>query len=167
MSADWDPRSRFPAAPLETPWIHVKRGAIGSGVFAKVRIPAGQPILRFEGQEISFEEAVARGDWEGHTLQVGKGRYIDPEPPGVYANHSCDPNSGLKNGGLVALRDILPGEEVVWDYSTSMAEDFFELDCQCGAAACRGRIRDFKHLPDDVRARYLRLGVVPDFVRSA
>lgn len=166
MSADWDPRVRFANAKLETESVRVGPGVSGLGVFAKRPILEGETILTFHGQEISFEEAVARGPWEGHTLQVGPTSYLDLEPPGVYANHSCNPNSGIQDNRLVALRAIRAGEEIVWDYSTSMAEDWFEMDCHCGAPNCRHRIRDFRHLPPDVQEFYLSRGMVQWFIRS-
>jgi len=45
-----------------------------------------------------------------------------------------------------------------------MAEDYWEMDCRCGAKNCRGKIRDFKYLPRDLQERYINLGIVPDFV---
>ena len=44
-----------------------------------------------------------------------------------------------------------------------MDEDDFEFDCRCGAPGCRGRMRDFKHLPPAVKRRYASLGVVPAY----
>jgi hypothetical protein len=103
-----------------------------------------------------------------HYVQIGPDRYLGPSGGADdYVNHSCDPNSGLKIRGttvdLVAIRNIEPGEEITWDYSTTMDEDDWEMDCRCGAASCRKRIRDFKQLPVPVRERYIRLGIVPQY----
>lgn len=166
-STGWDPRVRYAGRSLDTALVRVAPGVSGLGVVAKAPIRAGQVILTFHGPTIGFEEAVARGPWEGHTLQVGPATYMDLEPPGVYANHSCEPNSGIwQDTSLVALRDIAAGEEIVWDYSTSMAEDWFEMDCHCGAPNCRGRIRDFRHLPKALQESYLARGVVQSFIRA-
>jgi len=44
-----------------------------------------------------------------------------------FFNHSCDPNAGLQIDGqkvwLVAIKNITQGEEITWDYSTTMDED--------------------------------------------
>jgi hypothetical protein len=56
-------------------------------------------------------------------------------------NHSCDPNVGLTGQiGLIAMRDIEPGEEVCLDYAMCDGSAYDEFDCQCGSLNCRGRI---------------------------
>jgi len=64
-----------------------------------------------------------------------------------YMNHSCDPTCWFVDGGedytgvMVATRDILPGEEITYDYCTSEDCDLtpdFEVHGQ--SANCRGRV---------------------------
>jgi len=85
-----------------------------------------------------------------------------------FFNHPCNPNSGLKiqNGKaiLVAIKNIKSGEEITWDYSTTMNEDDWEMDCVCGSKNCRGRIRDFKYLPENVQQKYINLRIVPKYI---
>ena len=74
--------------------------------------------------------------------------------------------NGIKEFHLVAepvIREIAPGEQILFDYSTTMDEDNFEFECLCGSPKCRGRIRDFKHLPMVLRRRYNELGIVPRY----
>lgn len=63
----------------------------------------------------------------------------------------------------MAIKDIEKGEEITWDYSTTMDEDIWEMDCNCGSKKCRKRIRDFKYLPKEIKERYVKLGIVPDY----
>ncbi len=75
-----------------------------------------------------------------------------------FMNHSCSPTTISQNEinqsdgaeyDTVAVRDILPGEEITCDY------DLFEWDCEdkgimnclCGAPDCRKNVRGFRHLP--------------------
>lgn len=85
-----------------------------------------------------------------------------------YVNHSCDPNSGLVinniNVILIAIRNIKKLEEITWDYSTTIDEDEWEMDCNCRSNICRGRIGDFKYLPEDIQRRYIKLGIVPNYI---
>ena len=128
---------------------------------------SGQPILRFTGPRIGLAQAVAKGDTSGNPLQVGLAEYIDLEPPGVFINHSCDPNAGVADDAVVvALRPIAAGEEVRFDYSTSMWEGLWTMPCRCGAAGCRGVVTDFPLLAVELRTRYLSLGVVQRFIVS-
>jgi hypothetical protein len=102
---------------------------------------------------------------QGNTVQIGPRHYIDVEPPGLYTNHSCQPNTGVKNDTvLVALRDISADEELRFDYSTTMSEREWTMQCRCGSAQCRGVIEDFHLIPERVKQRYLALGIVQRFI---
>ncbi len=85
-----------------------------------------------------------------------------------FVNHSCNPNAGLKienrKATLVSIKNIKTGQEITWDYSTTMDEDDWEIDCTCGSKNCRKRITDFKYLPKEVRRKYVRIGVVPQYI---
>ena len=60
---------------------------------------------------------------------------------GEFFNHSCSPNSGfLTTIHLVAMRDIMPGEEVTFDYAMCMTNDFGNMKCDCRSPNCRGYI---------------------------
>jgi uncharacterized protein len=147
-------------------------GNLGLSLFAGQQILKDEVILTFEGKIIGFGEAVAKGDYQCWPLQFDHDKYIDLEMPGCLANHSCEPNAGIRDVGnapritLVALRDISSGEEIRYDYSTTMDEDFFTMPCRCGSTACRGVVEDFKRLPNHVRKRYLESGLVMKFIAA-
>ena len=63
-------------------------------------------------------------------------------------NHSCAPNAGFLTGEpvLFALRDIAAGEEIGWDYSTSISEPGWSLACRCASPDCRGVVRPWGEL---------------------
>ena len=42
--------------------------------------------------------------------------------------------------GVFALKDILPGEEICYDYNFSLFNTDQGQECKCGAKACRGVI---------------------------
>jgi hypothetical protein len=83
-------------------------------------------------------------------------------------NHSCNPNLGLwQTGGetyLLSLRDIGTDEELSFDYSTSMVDEPWSMECMCGDALCRGTIANFLDMPDAVQQRYAERGVLPEHV---
>lgn len=143
--------------------VYIGKSPFGVGVFAKVLIEPRETIIFLNGALIGFEET-QRPQGE-YAVQIGPDEYVDPIRPGRYLNHCCEPNAGFIEGiKLIALDYIQPGEEVVFDYSTTMLERSWELDCLCGAAKCRGRIQDFDHLPASLQRRYLDLGIVQDFI---
>ena len=142
----------------------VKQGLSGRGVFAVEPLPAQSVLLHFTGPLLRYDQTTP----QTLALQIGPDLYLGASG-GLddCVNHSCSPNAGLRIAGLnvelIALRDIAAGEEVCFDYSTTMDEDDFEMACQCGSSCCRELIRDFKHLPIELKQRYVSWGVVPDY----
>ncbi len=172
-----------PAAPLtqarqqislgESP-LEVRPTRFGKGVFARREFVPGAHILQFRGRIYTRAEYLSKvNPVKCHYMQIGDNAFLGPTTtPDNFVNHCCEPNTGLviENGKawLVAIKNIKPEDEITFDYSTSMAEDHWEMDCACGAPSCRGRVRDFKHLQAPLQQHYIALGIVPDFViRSA
>jgi uncharacterized protein len=137
----------------------------GLGVFANRDIQAGEKILTFGGPLIDFAETKRRGPWECMPLQIGLDQYYDTRPPGIFVNHSCSPNAGIGNDrDLFALRAIRRGEEIYFDYSTTMEEQSFTMRCGCGSLECRRVIGDFSALPATAQADYIARGIVMSFI---
>lgn len=145
--------------------VYVQKSTIGQGLFAGRNFAQGEPLFRFTGPRIGLADAIAKGASEGNVLQIGPTTYIDLQPPSVFANHSCDPNAGIRDAiEAFALEDIYQGDEIRFDYSTTMSERRWTMLCKCGTTSCRGIVRDFHELPSDVRSRYLKLGIVQPFI---
>jgi len=145
------------AAP---PPVVVRRSKIqGRGVYAARDIAEGERIIEYGGTLITAEEADVGCDDEGmrrhHTFlfAVNDDWVVDGSRNGNEArfiNHSCDPNCESvivrKHVYIHALRDILEGEELVYDYwyvvddAYSLAELQRIYPCRCKAASCRGTL---------------------------
>ncbi len=137
----------------------------GQGVFAGTHIQPGEQILQFTGCKIDIRAALAKGERSGDPLQISDDLYLDLDPPGVFLNHSCDPNSGIMDETcLVALRLIRPGEEIQFDYSTTMSDGMWTMPCDCRSELCRGAIEDFQRMPNHIQQKYLKRGVVQRFI---
>ena len=99
-----------------------------------------------------------------NPLQIGKALYLELETPYLYFNHSCNPNSGIRGEAtLYAIKNINKGEEITFDYSTTMDESF---RCKCGAKICRKIIVDFLALPQRTQQYYARKKALPRFILS-
>lgn len=145
--------------------IYVADCEFGRGVFAARAIRKGETIVHYRGPRFDRDDPIHHTEQAAMLLQTGIRTYIQPGSPSVYVNHSCAPNAGLMgNRRLVAIRDILPGEQVTFDYSTSMDDGMWSLECRCGHPECRGLIEDFRHLPRRLQQHYLELGVVQGFI---
>jgi len=139
----------------------------GRGVFATEKIAAGSLIMKYAGPLLKYEQTSPAT----LALQIGPDLYVgESGQADDFVNHSCEPNAGMLIDGvdvrLIAIREIPPGQQITFDYSTTMDEDDFEFDCLCGSQNCRRRIRDFKHLPAKLRRHYADLGVVPGYNRK-
>lgn len=131
-------------------------GIHGKGVYAVRPIQAGERVLEYKGEIITWEEALDRHPHDpeqpNHTFyfHLDDGHVIDGKYEGNSAkwiNHSCEPNLEAEQVGnrvfLDALRDIAPGEELFFDYGLVIdarmtAKLKKEYACWCGAASCRG-----------------------------
>ena len=143
-----------------TPDYAVRNSAIhGRGVFARRKIRAGTLVLEYLGQRIAYDqacdEAAARESMTGtesnHTFlfSLEDGRVIDGGRDGNDArwiNHCCEPNcEAREEGGRIfihALRDILRGEELNYDYGLVLDERYTPAlkrahECRCGTPSCR------------------------------
>ena len=142
--------------------VTIAHSHFGKGLFAMRPFIIGEVIILFEGPVISLTK-VMKTETPYNTLQIAKGMYINLQAPGVYGNHSCEPNAGLKDLALIAIKPIKMGEEIFYDYSTTI-DDQEEMECGCGHPTCRHIISDFRRIPKKTRAYYLSLDVVLPFI---
>ena len=158
----------YPANPFAVGETH-----LGKAVFATHGFSEGETIIRFSGRRVAA--ARVPGDISGASdryVQVAEDEYLGPSGRiDDLINHSCNPNTGLrftdKGVFLVALRDIAEGEEIAWDYSTTLKESGWAMHCLCGSAGCRGTIADFATLPADRQHWYLERDVVAPHLIAA
>ena len=122
---------------------------LGRACVAIKKILKGEIICKMAGPNISLKEFSEKYDINGCTpLQIGEDIFIDLIEPYVCFNHSCDPNAGLRNNAvLFALKDIKVGEEIFYDYSTSVDDVWWTMECKCRTKKCRKLIGDFQSVP--------------------
>lgn len=131
-------------------------GVHGKGVYAIAAIAAGERIIEYKGERISWETALDRHPHDpndpNHTFyfSLEDGDVLDAKYGGNrsrWINHACEPNcEAREEDGRVfihALRDIQPGEELFYDYGlvidgrqTKKLKK--EFACYCGSPNCRG-----------------------------
>lgn len=158
---------RTPANPFAVGQSH-----LGKAVFAADGFAAGDTVIRFSGPRVAADRLPR--DLHGAAdrfVQVAPAEYLGPSGRvDDLINHSCRPNTGLsfRPDGifLVALRAIAPGEEVSWDYSTSVGEPDWRMPCACGSAECRGVIGAFASLSEEQRRWYLDHDLVAPHLRE-
>jgi hypothetical protein len=143
---------------------------LGKAVFANKNFKKDEEIIEFRGKLLkrrNLPKLVKPED--DRYIQVGKDEYLGPSKSyDDFFNHSCNPNSGIKiikrKVVLITIKNIKRGKEITWDYSTTMDEDEWEMDCLCNEKNCRKRIKDFKYLPKKIKQKYIKLKIVPKYV---
>ena len=74
---------------------------------------------------------------------------------GDYVNHSCNPNAGFASAiHLVAMNEIMAGEEVTFDYAMCMTNQFGDMECSCSSPMCRGLITGDDWMIESLQKRY-------------
>ncbi|HLC78703.1 MAG TPA: SET domain-containing protein-lysine N-methyltransferase [Candidatus Nanoarchaeia archaeon] len=142
----------------------------GQGVFVNEYIEKNEKIMDFHGRLFKSKELLKIFDpSQDYYIQIGKNLYVGPSGmEDDFINHSCDANSVLlikkQKAFLIALKNIKKGQEITLDYSITMLNDNWKIDCSCGSKNCRKIIKEFKYLPKNVQEKYIKLGIVPKYV---
>ena len=123
----------------------VRPGNRGYGVYAIQPISKGELINLWGGKVSRFSELdTGMSNFTQRVIQIEEGLFL--ETPDLleasdFFNHCCDPNAGMTGQiGLVAMRNIEPGEEVCLDYAMCDGMSYDEFDCSCESTNCRGRV---------------------------
>ncbi len=160
------------AARGPTARLAVRETHLGKSVFAASSFAQGETVTRFSGRRVGPERVRARpAGVDDRFVQVALAEYMGPSGRvDDLINHHCDPNAGLRftTGGvfLVAIRPIAAGEEIGWDYATTVGDPGWRMTCRCGAPACRGVVRGFADLPEERRRWFSARDLVAPYLRE-
>lgn len=147
--------------------LKIGKSKFGNGVFANSIILRGERLLELTGSIVSYSDTTEMGIFESYPIQIDFDKYVIPESPFCYINHSCDPNCGIIEGRyLIAIKNIGVNEELFYDYSTTMLERSWEMECSCNSDLCRKFIQDFDLLPTQLQKYYLDFNIVQPFIRN-
>jgi SET domain-containing protein len=127
----------------------------GKGIFALRDIRKSEIISTFTGPRVKLERLDEfPPEVVDHLFNVGTDEYLMAREPEVRTNHSCDPNAGIvRDVCLIAMRDIQKDEEITFDYSIIIDDDW-ALECRCGSPLCRKIIGKFRDLPLEIKEKY-------------
>lgn len=152
----------------------VKKAKHGLGVFSTRAFMRGERVVTLTGHLITCGvEDVLDERTRDNAIRFDEDVYLSPDGGvGDYFNHSCNPNVYIikKDNALhiIARRNIRAEQELCFDYATITAsDDIWEMQCACGSAMCRKKVKQFIKLPKAVQKQYLREGMVPEYVYKA
>jgi uncharacterized protein len=149
--------------------VHVAECRLGLGVFALRPFQPGEEILAITGPRVDISSL----DGPAWQAFMDRGEPVQVGPYRVHRARSARPvrqpqlraeRRPIPRLAITALRPVVAGEEVLFDYSTTMQEDYWTMQCQCGTAFCRRVIEDFRCLPAPLQQEYCAAGVVQAFI---
>ncbi len=145
------------------PKVYIKETANkGRGLFAKEKINKGETIENTTDIQILPKSELAKMPkiWRSLCYEINDHEEICPKdinnpPAGFLINHSCEPNVGssLNFFETVAMRDIEPGEELMYDYAMTDSGNY-EMKCECGTKSCRHFIRGSDWQRSELQEKY-------------
>ncbi|MEM9480154.1 MAG: SET domain-containing protein-lysine N-methyltransferase [Verrucomicrobiota bacterium] len=149
-------------SPNDHPSVDVRPSEdFGMGLFATKRLEPNEPIASFDGkvyrlrsvrEEIANDPPLYACD---HVVQFEPMAWRDSDGIARYANHSCDPNCGIRDlFTITTMRAIDIGEELKWDYAMTENDGEWTMDCRCETALCRKKVLGFSALSRERRAAY-------------
>jgi hypothetical protein len=145
----------------------------GKGTFATQKIMFGEYITTLSGELVQSDPNInglcAKFGISGDDpLQIDDAQFLILDPQSKTINHSCSPNTGLRNkSDLYAVREINANEEITYDYSTtSGTNDTWTMKCGCHSEVCRNVIGNVLTIPASIMAKYLVLDALPMFIRK-
>lgn len=126
------------------------------------RLVAAQPIVA--GTRLFHIEGERTNQPTRYSVQIGENLHIDlGNSYGAaeifdryfwrFMNHSCDPNTLIRDGAVIAIRDIPRWADVTFNYNTTEFDIAEPFECHCGSQDCRKAIKGFLHLPPTERER--------------
>jgi SET domain-containing protein len=124
----------------------VGRSRTGLGLFATRPIRKHGRIAEYKGRLLTTKAAeILERRCNRYLYEINKRWTIDGSPRSNiarYANHSCNPNAesyDVKRRVFIrALRNIKPGEEIVYDYGIDYLKNVIgRANCKC--SRCRRR----------------------------
>ncbi|KAI9007460.1 hypothetical protein CLU79DRAFT_840538 [Phycomyces nitens] len=126
------------------------------GLFAEEPIDANEIVIEYVGEVIRHQVAEKRekeyertGIGSSYLFRVDNDRVIDATKRGNVArfiNHCCAPNcvakivtiDKQKRIVIYSSRDIVPGEEITYDYKFPIEQE--KIPCHCGSKFCKGSL---------------------------
>jgi hypothetical protein len=124
----------------------IGRSRTGLGLFATRLIKKRSRIAEYKGPLLTTKQAnKIEANGNRYLYEINSRWTIDGAPRSNiarYANHSCNPNAETYNVKLRvfirALRNIKPGEEIVYDYGIDYLKNVIgRSNCKC--SRCRKR----------------------------
>ena len=122
-----------------------------NGLYANCNIKKGTRIIEYKGKIITARQSETDPKFDNnkaiYLFNINKRFDLDGNCKFNIArliNHSCSPNCEVFGSGLkvwvYAMKNIIKGEELSYDYGFSYDKDYKNYPCKCKSKNCVGYI---------------------------
>lgn len=127
--------------------LFVSKSNNDKALILKEKVSNGEVILVIEGKETTSPTK--------YSIQINKNKHLDisthPDINNknhywVFLNHSCNPNTFIKDRKLIALKNINQNTELTYNYNTTEYEMSTPFLCRCNHEDCIKEVKGFKFL---------------------
>ncbi len=122
--------------------VSIKNSKIhGKGVFANKNFKKGEIVLHWDiSNTITKKQLDSLSEKDkGYITNIHR-KFIVMQEPEKYVNHSCNPNTKIKNFSDVAIKNIKLAEEITGDYSEDLPKGMY-IKCRCNSKNCKKTIK--------------------------
>jgi len=142
-------QARETSGPTETVIgdIIIKSSPIhGTGVFARIDLPADQELIEYVGKRIDKKTSDKLClEENAYIFHVNNKYDIDGSVdwnPARFFNHSCEPNCEAQQDEedriwILTKHPVKAGQELTYNYGYDV-DDYLDFPCFCGSANCIG-----------------------------
>ncbi|MEK6974653.1 MAG: SET domain-containing protein-lysine N-methyltransferase [Nanoarchaeota archaeon] len=123
--------------------ILIKRSKIhGYGIFANKDFKKGEVVIKWDISKSLNERKINKlPKKEKKYVNKINGRYFLMQSPERYVNHSCNPNTYVRNFSDIAKKNIKIGKEILTNYNKIGEILGSKIICNCKSKNCRGFIK--------------------------
>jgi SET domain-containing protein len=152
---------------------HVVDTPTGFALVASETLEEAAIVERMEGRVVSYSR-IPESELR-NVFEIDDDRWMVPQSPARYINHSCDPNCYVSsNLDVITTRRVYKGEELTIMYNEVTLDKYMRsgsvlpkwdarrsFECMCGAPKCIGAIdRYVIPVPQDPNSKSVRMDVV-------
>lgn len=140
--------------------VEVRKSGIDKyGMFAKELIYKDE-VVYVKGGHLLTRDKLFSSSVINSYLPISDDLYLAAKTPEeeqqikLYNNHSCEPNCGMHGEiTFIAIRDIMPNEELTIDYAFIDNEDY-RFECSCGKSSCRRIVTGYDWMIKELQDKY-------------
>lgn len=131
---------------MKTAKVITKKSKIhGKGIFANKSFKKGKVVLHWDISNLLTKEAFNKlSEKNKYYVNKTNGKLIIMQEPEKYVNHSCSPNTKIKDFCDVAIKNIKKGEEITSNYAKDLPEEI-SMKCSCKEKNCKKLIKRKLH----------------------